>query len=132
MHEVLHGHPTRSGRVNEALVFLPIGIVWPFRRFKAIHLRHHADERLTDPFDDPYVSYTFDAFGRTESVVNANGTIAYDYNALSQVESVTQNGQTIGYTYTDNGQRETMTLPGSRTMTYAYDPDTAMLEISNS
>jgi fatty acid desaturase len=38
-------------------VFLPIGLVWPFRRFKALHLRHHADERLTDPFDDPESYY---------------------------------------------------------------------------
>ena len=45
MHEVLHGHPTRSALANEVLVFLPIGLVWPFRRFKSIHLRHHADER---------------------------------------------------------------------------------------
>jgi Fatty acid desaturase len=57
MHEVLHGHPTRNGLVNEASVFLPIGIVWPYRRFKALHLRHHADERLTDPFDDPESFY---------------------------------------------------------------------------
>jgi fatty acid desaturase len=57
MHEVLHGHPTRSALVNEALVFLPIGLAWPFRRFKALHLRHHADERLTDPFDDPESYY---------------------------------------------------------------------------
>jgi fatty acid desaturase len=56
-HEVLHGHPTRNARINEALVFLPIGLVWPFRRFKALHLRHHADERLTDPFDDPESYY---------------------------------------------------------------------------
>ena len=53
VHEVLHGHPTRNALVNEAFVFLPIGLVWPYRRFKALHLRHHADERLTDPFDDP-------------------------------------------------------------------------------
>ncbi|TGP50558.1 fatty acid desaturase [bacterium M00.F.Ca.ET.230.01.1.1] len=57
MHEVLHGHPTRSARINEAFVFLPIGLVWPFRRFKTIHLRHHADERLTDPLDDPESYY---------------------------------------------------------------------------
>ena len=57
MHEVLHGHPTRNARLNEALVFLPIGVVWPFRRFKTIHLRHHADERLTDPLDDPESYY---------------------------------------------------------------------------
>ncbi len=57
MHEALHGHPTRDARINEALVFLPIGMVWPFRRFKAIHLRHHIDERLTDPLDDPESYY---------------------------------------------------------------------------
>ncbi|MCT8997032.1 fatty acid desaturase [Chelativorans intermedius] len=57
MHECLHGHPTRSARVNEALVGLPIGLVYPYRRFKALHLRHHADERLTDPFEDPESYY---------------------------------------------------------------------------
>ncbi len=57
VHEVLHGHPTRNARINEALVFLPVGVFWPYRRFKALHLRHHADERLTDPFDDPESYY---------------------------------------------------------------------------
>ena len=57
VHEVLHGHPTRNALVNEAFVFVPIGIVWPFRRFKTLHLRHHADERLTDPLDDPESYY---------------------------------------------------------------------------
>jgi fatty acid desaturase len=56
-HEACHGHPTRKAWINEALVFLPIGITWPYRRFKALHLRHHADERLTDPFDDPESYY---------------------------------------------------------------------------
>ncbi len=57
MHEASHGHPTRKGWVNELLVGLPIGLVYPFRRFKSLHLRHHADERLTDPFDDPESYY---------------------------------------------------------------------------
>jgi fatty acid desaturase len=57
MHEASHGHPTRKAWLNEALVGLPIGLVYPFRRFKALHLRHHADERLTDPFDDPESYY---------------------------------------------------------------------------
>lgn len=57
VHEVLHGHPTRNARLNEAFVFLPIGLFWPFRRFKTLHLRHHADERLTDPLDDPESYY---------------------------------------------------------------------------
>ena len=57
MHEASHGHPTRRGWLNELLVGLPIGLVYPFRRFKSLHLRHHADERLTDPFDDPESYY---------------------------------------------------------------------------
>ena len=57
MHEASHGHPTRKGWVNELLVGLPIGLVYPFRRFRSLHLRHHADERLTDPFDDPESYY---------------------------------------------------------------------------
>jgi fatty acid desaturase len=57
MHEAAHGHPTRKLWINEALVGLPIGLVYPFRRFRALHLRHHADESLTDPFDDPESYY---------------------------------------------------------------------------
>ena len=57
MHEASHGHPTRKLWLNELLVGLPIGLVYPFRRFRALHLRHHADESLTDPFDDPESYY---------------------------------------------------------------------------
>lgn len=52
-HEVLHGHPTGNAVLNEALVFLPVGFVFPFRRFRDLHLDHHRDEFLTDPYDDP-------------------------------------------------------------------------------
>ncbi len=52
-HEALHGHPTRNAGVNELLVSLPLTVFYPFRRFKQLHLRHHDDERLTDPYDDP-------------------------------------------------------------------------------
>ncbi|WP_413876450.1 fatty acid desaturase [Albidovulum sp.] len=52
-HEVLHGHPFRSRRWNEAMVFLPLGLLFPYRRFRDLHLAHHNDERLTDPYDDP-------------------------------------------------------------------------------
>lgn len=52
VHECLHGHPTRHRLVNEALVTLPLSLVYPYRRFKALHLAHHHDARLTDPFDD--------------------------------------------------------------------------------
>lgn len=57
IHEALHGHPTRVGWINEVLVGLPLGLVYPYRRFKSLHLQHHADERLTDPFEDPESYY---------------------------------------------------------------------------
>lgn len=56
-HEVLHGHPTRSAKINEALVFAPLGVFYPYRSYRRTHLQHHADERLTDPFDDPESYY---------------------------------------------------------------------------
>ncbi|MEE9586600.1 MAG: fatty acid desaturase [Hyphomicrobiaceae bacterium] len=52
-HEALHGHPTRRRFVNELLVFATLGLFVPYRRFRATHLRHHCNERLTDPYDDP-------------------------------------------------------------------------------
>lgn len=52
-HEVLHGHPFRLKSLNEALVFAPLGLLFPFGRFRDSHLAHHRDERLTDPYDDP-------------------------------------------------------------------------------
>jgi fatty acid desaturase len=56
-HEIMHGHPTRNALVNEALVFLPLGLTYPFRRYKVTHMQHHRDERLTDPYDDPESYY---------------------------------------------------------------------------
>ncbi len=56
-HEAAHGHPTRLAALNEALVFLPLGLFFPYRRFKSLHLRHHNDAALTDPYDDPESFY---------------------------------------------------------------------------
>ena len=52
-HEVLHGHPFRSRWLSEALVFPGITLYVPYLRFKDLHLRHHFDPNLTDPYDDP-------------------------------------------------------------------------------
>ena len=60
-HELLHGHPTRSRRLNELLAFPSLGLFIPYRRFRDLHIAHHRDENLTDPYDDPeswYVSET--------------------------------------------------------------------------
>lgn len=52
-HEVLHGHPFRSARLNEALVFPALTLTVPYGRFRDTHLAHHHDPNLTDPYDDP-------------------------------------------------------------------------------
>ncbi len=56
-HEVLHGHPTRHPAINEALVYCSLNLFIPYRRFKSLHLRHHNNNRLTDPYDDPESFY---------------------------------------------------------------------------
>ena len=52
-HEVLHGHPFRSKRLNEALATPALALTVPFGRFRDTHLAHHNDPVLTDPYDDP-------------------------------------------------------------------------------
>ncbi len=56
-HEVLHGHPTRNAWFNEVLISIPFALVYPYRRYRALHLRHHHDEQLTDPYEDPESYY---------------------------------------------------------------------------
>lgn len=79
-HETLHGHPTRSARLNELLVFPAIGLFVPYRSFRETHLRHHNDANLTDPYDDPESWYLpLAQWNRTGSfrrrLLNANNTL---------------------------------------------------------
>lgn len=57
VHEAVHGHPTNNKWVNHALVWLPIGWVYAYGRFRDGHLEHHETGALTDPFDDPETWY---------------------------------------------------------------------------
>ena len=52
-HEALHGHPFANPHLNQALVFVPFGLIYPYGRFRDLHLAHHFDPNLTDPYDDP-------------------------------------------------------------------------------
>ncbi|QBY02523.1 fatty acid desaturase [Rhodophyticola sp. CCM32] len=56
-HEVTHGHPFRARRLNEAIVFASLNLCIPFIRFRDMHLDHHLDSNLTDPYDDPESNY---------------------------------------------------------------------------
>ena len=56
-HEAIHGHPAGSQRVNDALVFPAVGLLVPYERFRDLHLAHHHDPAVTDPYDDPETNY---------------------------------------------------------------------------
>ncbi len=56
-HEVLHGHPTRKRRVNEALVFIVPHMWLPYGRYRDTHIAHHIDAHLTCPVMDPESYY---------------------------------------------------------------------------
>ena len=56
-HEVLHGHPFADRRLNEALVFPALTLFVPYNRFRDLHLAHHHDPILTDPYDDPETNF---------------------------------------------------------------------------
>lgn len=56
-HEVIHGHPTPWTNLNGALVRPAVGLVVPYGRFRDMHLDHHHDENLTDPYDDPETNF---------------------------------------------------------------------------
>ena len=80
-HEIIHGHPTRWRIVNEALVFLPFGLSFPFERYRDTHLAHHTDNLLTDPYDDPESWYVDPErwarlSGAMRLILRANNTVA--------------------------------------------------------
>lgn len=56
-HEVVHGHPSRSPRFNELLVFPSLWLWLPFPLYRQMHLLHHRDRSLTSPALDPESYY---------------------------------------------------------------------------
>jgi fatty acid desaturase len=79
-HEVLHGHPFRSRVLNEALVFPALNLAVPYGRFRDLHLAHHHDPILTDPYDDPETNYQDPAVwaglsGPYRAVLRLNNTL---------------------------------------------------------
>lgn len=56
-HETIHGHPTRSRRINVLVASLPIGLWLPYGIYRSEHLHHHGAITLTDPTEDPESFY---------------------------------------------------------------------------
>jgi fatty acid desaturase len=64
-HETIHGHPSRSRRLNALLGSVPLGLWLPYGVYREMHLRHHAAPLLADPVDDPESPYvTREAWAR--------------------------------------------------------------------
>ncbi len=80
-HEVIHGHPTRSARINAALGFAPLSLWLPYERYRQSHTTHHREAWLTDPTEDPESRYVtpgrWAASGPlARAVLHANNTLA--------------------------------------------------------
>ncbi len=56
-HELMHGHPTRSAWINDALAWPPLNLWLPYPIYRDSHLRHHREAHLTDPLEDPESTY---------------------------------------------------------------------------
>jgi fatty acid desaturase len=63
-HELIHGHPSRSRRVNRLLGMAPLAVWYPYDLYRSSHLAHHRDELLTAPGLDPESNYIDDAAWR--------------------------------------------------------------------
>lgn len=56
-HELIHGHPTRWPRVNQLLGTLPLAVWYPYGLYRDSHLKHHRNDHLTHPEEDPETYY---------------------------------------------------------------------------
>jgi fatty acid desaturase len=56
-HEAVHGYPFRSRFWNSAFVFPSLWLWLPYTHYRHTHLKHHRDDRLTSPLDDPESNY---------------------------------------------------------------------------
>jgi len=79
-HEILHGHPFTSERAGTLLGLIQPGLFVPYLRFKVLHLAHHRDAKLTDPYDDPETQYLDPAVWRQlprwmQAVLRCNNTL---------------------------------------------------------
>src|ERR1700755_3282812 len=60
-HELIHGHPSRSRRLNRLMGLAPLAVWYPYDLYRRSHIAHHRDEVLTEPGIDPESNYVDDA-----------------------------------------------------------------------
>jgi fatty acid desaturase len=60
-HELIHGHASKSRRLNRLFGLAPLAVWYPYELYRRSHLAHHRDELLTEPGIDPESNYIDDA-----------------------------------------------------------------------
>lgn len=58
-HEAIHGHPIPNEMCSTVLVYPPIGLWIPYERFKELHIKHHKNEIISNPQNDPETNYIY-------------------------------------------------------------------------
>ena len=110
-HEVMHGHPTRHRRINDAIGWPPLCLWLPYPIYKLAHLAHHRDELLTDPLDDPESFYvTEQAWTRYPAWLR----LLLKFNQTLLGRLLVGPAFMIGFFLSDEGQRVRADKPGRR------------------
>jgi fatty acid desaturase len=60
-HELIHGHASKSRRINRFFGLAPLAVWYPYELYRRSHLAHHRDEQLTEPGIDPESNYIDEA-----------------------------------------------------------------------
>jgi fatty acid desaturase len=79
-HETLHMLEPRWPVFGYLIGYPALGLAIPYDRFRDLHLAHHVNEILTDPFDDPESNYLVDEIWVTlppiiQTVLRFNNTL---------------------------------------------------------
>lgn len=56
-HETIHGHPTRSKRINALIGAVPLSLWLPYAIYRDSHEAHHRSDHITHPDHDPESRY---------------------------------------------------------------------------
>lgn len=110
-HEAMHGHPTLVRWINSAVAWPPLSLWLPYPVYRISHLRHHRDEHLTDPLEDPESAYFTQAMW---------AELSWPVRALMRFNMTLVGRLTIGpaimigFFLADEGKRVVANEPGRR------------------
>lgn len=75
-HETIHGHPTRSTRINALIGGWPLALWLPYGVYRRTHVNHHRSPHPTHPDHDPESRYVLSDHGWRFRVARWEATLA--------------------------------------------------------